>query len=50
MDMRCGEDADQTSILKLEKIVNAAPAPEFHQRAQRCRKVRLELCCTSPKR
>jgi len=41
MDMRCGEDADQKSILKLEKIVNAAPTPEFHQRAQSCRTVRL---------
>jgi hypothetical protein len=43
MDMRGGEDADQTSILKLEKIVNATPTPEFHQRAQSCRTV-LEHC------
>jgi hypothetical protein len=39
MDMRCGEDADQTSILKLEKIVNAAPTPEVlseHKVAAQC--------------
>jgi len=51
MDMRCGEDADQTSILKLEKIVNAAPTPEFHQRATKLpHSAPRTLCLTSLKR
>ena len=42
MDMRCREDADQTSILKLEKIVNAGAKAGISSAAQSCRGVRLE--------